>query len=367
MELFPARLYEPIYLLVVTILTIILAVSIQPKGVIRILKRRHVELLSMVGVVVFIFIVGFRPVSPFFGDTINYANTYESFKYATTFNGGADVLFYRLMYECSKVMDVSFFFLIIEILYVVPLYLACRRLAKTNSDLMLLFVFSAFSFFTYSVNGLRNGVACSIVLLAMTFIQGKMSDKILCAFLCLIAYNFHHSAALPIVCMFPALFIKDRRVMFSFWFFSIILSLLAGGAISSFFAGLGFDDRLDQYLLMSEEEAESYASSVGFRWDFLLYSFMPILLGMYVILKKKVYDRTYLLLLGTYIYANSFWIMVIRSGFSNRFAYLSWFLYPIVLAYPLLKLPIWKHTQGQNTAIIMLGHLAFTLIMFFLA
>ena len=66
------------------------------------------------------------------------------------------------------------------------------------------------------------------------------------------------------------------------------------------------------------------------------------------------------------MYANAFWIMVIRAEFSNRFAYLSWFLYPIVLAYPLLKLKIWPKTQGNKTAVIMAGHLAFTLLMVFL-
>ena len=107
-------------------------------------------------------------------------------------------------------------------------------------------------------------------------------------------------------------------------------------------------------------------TKTGFRWDFLLYSFMPILLGWYVIFKKKVINSTYQLLLGTYIFANAFWIMVIRAEFSNRFAYLSWFLYPIVLAYPLLKFKLWPKTQGQKTAMIMFAHLAFTLIMVFI-
>ena len=145
---------------------------------------------------------------------------------------------------------------------------------------------------------------------------------------------------------------------------SIIISLFWGGRVESLFASIGFDDRLSDYIHPDVEE--DLFTVTGFRWDFLLYSAMPVLLGYYVVIKKKVFNSTYLLLLGTYIYANAFWIMVIRAEFSNRFAYLSWFLYPIVLAYPLMKLKIWPKTQGRKTAVIMTAHLAFTLIMVFL-
>ena len=163
--------------------------------------------------------------------------------------------------------------------------------------------------------------------------------------------------------MAVAFLIKSPKVMFGFWLFSIVLSLIAGGPISNLLASLGFDERLSDYITADVDEGRF--SHTGFRWDFLLYSSMPILLGYYLIFKKKVFNRTYLLLLGTYIYANAFWIMVIRAEYSNRFAYLSWFLYPIVLCYPLLRLKIWPKTQGQKTAIIMAGHLAFTLFMMF--
>ena len=57
--------------------------------------------------------------------------------------------------------------------------------------------------------------------------------------------------------------------------------------------------------------------------------------------------------------------MLIRSSFSNRFAYLSWFMYPLVLAYPLLTLPIWKE-QGKKTGLILMAHMGFTYFMWFI-
>jgi hypothetical protein len=316
-------------------------------------------------VAIFIFVVGLRPVSSVFGDTGNYARIYDFMRTATSYRDFSDdeIFFSSFMFYCSKVMNVSFFFLIIELLYVVPIYLACKKLAGNNSDLMMLFCFAAFSFFSYGVNGIRNGMACSLIILALSLIQGKTRDMIISIVLCVLAIGTHKSTVLPAICMLLALFIKNPRVMFVFWIVSIVLSLTIGSQIEEFFVSLGFDDRMEEYL-NADEETMGQFSSVGFRWDFLLYSCVPIVMGWYLIFKKRIYNRTYLLLLGTYIFANAFWIMVIRSSFSNRFAYLSWFIYPIVLAYPLLKLPIWKKTQGRNAGLIMLGHYAFTLVLF---
>ena len=364
----PAKLYQPIILAIVFIYTIIHYYRIKPLTSVGLLRRRSKRAGIFLLTAAFTLIVGLRPVSSVFGDTVNYAYLYEMLNGASSFRDilpGDEIIFYSFMFFCSKVMDVSFFFLIVEVIYVVPIYLACRKLAGNNSDIMMLFCFAAFSFFSYGVNGIRNGMACSLIILALSLIQGNTRDKIICVILCLLAIGSHKSTVLPVICIFLALFIKNPRVMFLFWLGSILLSLVAGSQIENFFVSLGFDDRMEDYLYAGEETMEQF-TTVGFRWDFLLYSSVPIVMGWYMIFRKRIYNKTYLLLLGTYIFANAFWIMVIRASFSNRFAYLSWFLYPMVLSYPLLKLPIWKKTQGRNTGLIMLGHYAFTLVLFLL-
>jgi len=89
-------------------------------------------------------------------------------------------------------------------------------------------------------------------------------------------------------------------------------------------------------------------------------------LAAYTIFKRKLYDKTYLLILGTYMYANSFWVLAIRAMFSNRIAYLSWFIYPIVLAYPLLNFEVFKKNHSKKTAWILLAHFGFTTILWLL-
>lgn len=92
---------------------------------------------------------------------------------------------------------------------------------------------------------------------------------------------------------------------------------------------------------------------------------MPVLMTWFVTVKRQFRDRTFNILAITYILCNSFWVMVIRAAFSNRFAYLSWFLYPIIIAYPLLRFRIWKD-QGNKAALILFLYAGFTYFMFVL-
>ncbi len=271
-------------------------------------------------------------------------------------------LWKAFMHECSQVTDVNTFFTLVDIGYFGLTLWACRKLTPNNVLVSFLFCLGAFSYFTYGTNGIRNGLACSVILLMLSFITGNKREKIIAAALAFVAFNIHRSTALPILMsVLTLLSVRNFKTAYCFWILSIFISLVAGNAVTSIFAGLGFDDRMHSYLTTAPK-AEEF-SHTGFRWDFLIYSMMPIVLGYYVIAKRGIRDRNYELLLNTYTLCNAFWVMIIRANFSNRFAYLSWFMYPIVLAYPLLKLDIWGERQGKYLKNIMLAHIGFTWFM----
>ncbi len=360
---FDPSLYYPVYMYSLLFLTIGYTASISKYGTFLI-QRNTNQPLVLIYIFLFVLLVGLRPISGYyFGDTSNYAQSYNLFVNGILqYNPDSKEWFFNwLMYQCSQVMDVHGFFLLVEILYVSPVLWACKKLVPNHALLMFLVCMGAFSFFTYGTNGIRNGMACSLVIATLACANGNLIQKIIGGILAFLAFNIHRSTALPIACILVTFFVKDTRMILGWWIASIFLSLIAGGSIEAFFTGLGFDDRLSSYA--TDDSADAMFSSTGFRWDFLLYSAMPILLGYYVVIKRKIWDKNYLFLLHTYILCNSFWVMMIRASYSNRFAYLSWFLYALVLIYPCLKLPIWKD-QGKKTALIILGHLGFTLFMY---
>lgn len=98
------------------------------------------------------------------------------------------------------------------------------------------------------------------------------------------------------------------------------------------------DKRMSEYLNMSYKGMEQMFSNIGFRWDFIIYSLIPIIAGVKYIYTYCYEDKLFIRLFNTYIASNAFWLLTIHVPYNNRFAYLSWFLYPIVLIYPLLKI-----------------------------
>lgn len=360
------QIYSFIYIFLTWIFTLVQSERIYRMPDIY-LYRRNNHSYSVVFFMIFMFFFfGFRP-GTVGGDTGTYMSNYQTMMDGLYDPGESvkDWLFQYFQYVCAQIMPVSLFFFIVACLYVSPIYISCNRFLRNNATFLLLAAMGAFSFFSYGVNGIRNGVATSFVLLALSFISGNLKDKLLCALFCFIAINCHASALLPVAAMLFAYFYKNPKFMFYVWGLSVLGSLVIGQSLSSVLMIFGLDDRLMHYMTLEEtSETEAAIAAARFRWDFLFYSFMPILMGGYCIFKKKICDLNYHLLLGTYIYANAVWVILIRLPFTNRFAYLSWFLYAIVLAYPLFKFQLWRN-QGRKVAMILMVHVSFTFLMYF--
>ena len=357
-------LYAPIYMYSVVILTLIYLSTIKT-DVAAIIKGNKTALLALLLALAYTWFLGTRPGGVAFGDSYLYRHLFYIVNSGQVTGGMEEEGVYRwLMLFCGKFTDHRGFFLVCEAIYIIPMWMACRRLMPNNVLGALLFVIGAFSFYGYAVNGIRNGMATSLMLLAFTYIFGKKRDFIIGIVISIVAINIHRTAALPLgMALLSKFAIRDFRWAYMFWIASIVISLVAGGAVTGIFEAMGFDDRMTKYASNNTAMDMSQFSHTGFRWDFLLYSAMPIVLGYFVVIKQGVRDKTYMMLLNTYTLANAFWVMVIRAAFSNRFAYLSWFMYPIVLAYPLFRLEIWKN-QGTVLRWVMFGNVAFNFIMY---
>ena len=317
-----------------------------------------VPLLLCVGLT---FWIGLRPVSGAFGDTVNYAVSYARLNpHNVDKDWSGEWIWQWLMNGCKAAgLSINSFFLIVAAGYVLSALWAIRRLMPSDPMLGTLFLLASLMYFSFATNGLRNGLACHLILLAFSFL---MDDKWLAgALISLVAVGIHRSVVLPIIAILAGIFlIKDVRYSIIFWVASIFISIVAGNSVGEFFASLGFDDRMAQYVFNDY----SMFSRTGFRWDFLLYSAAPIVMIVYVCLWKGVTDNWYNALSVAYCLCNAFWIMVIRLPYSNRFAYLSWFMYPVIIAYPLINFPV-REDQDRFTGWVLLAYAMFTVFMWF--
>ena len=357
-----ASLYQPLFLGITASISFVTVFKNLSSPDYRFQTQRSGLMFPLVLSLIFIFWLGGRPASGmYFGDSANYALEYSMATSAESVHVDwhGEWVWGLITFLCKSFgLGVQGFFTVIEAGYILSVLWAVKRFMPTNPLLGILFVFTSLMFFSFGTNGLRNGLACHIILLAMSFF---FDDKyIIGGLLCLAAFGIHRSVMLPIVGMVAGRFIiKDVRLALLFWVGSIFLSLIVGNSAINFFASLGFDSRMSSYNTI--EFAESFRHT-GFRWDFLFYSSFPVIMGWYVCEKKKIKDDWYRTLCVTYCLCNAFWVMVIRAAFSNRFAYLSWFIYPIVIAYPLINLPVWDD-QDRKTAYILAAYCGFTVFM----
>jgi len=321
------------------------------------------KMMNFLGYFLLIMVVlymGTRPVSYVFGDMINYADGFQKLQLNPNVEIKKDFLFWRLTKICAMIFDIRDYFFLIALVYILPNFFFVKKYFNEYWYIPLLMIFGSFSFWTYGTNGLRNGMATSVFIGALYFYD---KNKWIMYALMALSYGFHNSLIIPIGAFLASGLYKKPKVYLYIWLAAIPLSLIGGGAWENFFSSLGFgDDRVNNYMT-GVLDAESNFSSIGFRWDFVLYSASAVFAGYYFIIKRGFKDSFYTHLWGTYMIANAFWILVIRANFSNRFAYLSWFLMAIVIAYPMFKVKFWNN-HYQIIGRIFFAYYLFTYYMY---
>lgn len=365
--------YHDIYILVVTIATILACKHFQRHASIPFAGLANVGsagtrwhlLIGYLLVVFFSVFIGVRPNDPVFGDTNSYASIYywnEGSTFAWKFYPKSFLFTFLIHFCASYSLGLSLFFTLIAFTYFAAAYIAIRKLFPQYDLLVFCIFLGALSTYAYSVNGIRAGAAASIFYCAIAYREKPW----LCALLLFVAWGFHHSMHVCIIAFLCVRYYNKPKIYFYFWLFALLLCVFH---VSSFQEILGSitDERGGQYLVDGEGVARM---SGRVRYDFILYSCVPILLGLYFRMKFKVNDVLYDFLLSLYTLLNSLWLLCIQARFNNRIAYLSWQLYPLVISYIILSkgvevnnsLASWKRIVVNGAYL----NLLFTLGMFYI-
>lgn len=367
-----AEFYQIIYLAIVSILTIFSTFgekSIDP-------ANRNKSLLKGVFLLTFmILFIGARPVSIVFADMGQYANFYLR-QYAGNqfiFNFSLQNVIYDnfcMWCACHNVPSVAFY-TFIAIIYFSCIFLSCEKLFPNSPFETFLVYLAAFSTFSYATNGIKSGAAAAVFLVAVAY----RKKVVLSLLLALISYGFHHSMQMVVASYIIVLFIKNPKYYVVFWCVSFVLAIAHITVFQELFAGLA-DDKGADYLYVEDSDAIDELGQLietkvkggyrtGLRLDFVLYSVIPIIVGWFMIKKFELESEMFFLLFNLYVLTNSIWLLCMYASYTNRIAYLSWFLYPFVLIYPFVKFDYKNKLQFTYYRSIVLGHLCFTLFMLF--
>ncbi len=307
------------------------------------------QVLGMMVALTIIIIMGMRPVKSVYGDTVNYAAGFNHIlrhPELQHFKWDKEWLYDFITWTCAKYGNIHIYFTIFAILYVAPLWLALRRIFSEYNFIPFVVIISMFTFWTYGVNGMRNGVGASLFILAITYTENIPMMVIIA----LLGAGIHNTVYLMIAGALIAWFWNDSRLYLLAWFSCIIMSLALGNSIQAWMAGfadsVADDNKLTVYLEDNNlVNYEALGVSRSFRWDFLIYSGIGVALGSYFSIFRKFKDQYYQWIFNIYLICNSFWVLIIRAPYSNRFAQISWFILPIVLIYPFMRERFWVNQE----------------------
>jgi hypothetical protein len=346
--------YQPIYLILVSLLSLFCCIFyLKSSGLIRESKIPGFLLAILLSI-----FIGQRPISAIFADTVGYVyyyndNLYQNFSFSWDCE---NYIFDNLtLWFASNGIHYSVYLTILAMLYFVARYFSCTKLFPDNSWISYLIFLGSFITFTSSVNGIKAGIASSFLALAIAY--RKQWKK--CIVFLMIAWGFHHAFHVCLLAFICVTFYKNTRFYLFIWFVALVLAIAHITYFQEIFAGFT-DKKGADYLSI---EADGWRT--GMRYDFVLYSIVPIILGWYVTIKNHFRDEMYIFILNMYILLNAIWILCMYASFTNRIAALSWALYPMVITYPFLSrnYQISQNIKNHNIAYSLFFSLGFTLFM----
>lgn len=264
---------------------------------------------------------------------------------------------------CLATTDAHGWFFVIACFYIGGMCYAAWKWLPKHFSLAVMFMFTAFSFWSYSNNGIRQGMGASLVLAGIACLAPKWKkdwiNLVPAAVLIILGCACHNSLYLTLFSTIIALLFPNLKSKFIIWGICLLISPFSSEIFMPIASDIIEDERMADYAY--DNVSETVFSRTGWRWDFILYSAVPIVLGYYAIVIKKMRYWHFELLLSIYILTNAAWMLVNAIAYSNRFAYISWSLYPLLLCMPLCRLRIFKR-QGVVTGLFLIGSIVFNLI-----
>ena len=225
----------------------------------------------------------------------------------------------------------TLYWLFYTFFYCISYYVVSKKYFPNEyAGYFVLCVVGCLGFVSYGSNTIRAGFGIALLLLAYC-----TDNKILKICLSVIAIGCQMSMLLPVVGYFFSVYvIKKYRWCECIWLMSLVITSMTSvvSDVMTLFSGL--DARIEE---MSNFDGTSDVYNVGFRYDFLIYSLIPILIAKYNIWNFIKESPTYYIVYKTYLLVHAVWQLLIRIPYTDRVAYLSWFLIPFLLLYPVLN------------------------------
>lgn len=288
-------------------------------------------------ILIFLAILGLV-LTPYGGDMRAYARAYLSLDRASAFDDPGWGIYTDIIHWFVG-DNIDVFFFINYILFTLGfVYFAYKNIPKCYLWYFLLVVFISMGYHNGATNVLRSGLGLSCVFFGLSQFADNCKHKIRALIWCLIGCSMHLSTGVVVIALIISYFLPLNRLYLCVWIvFSVLSYMDSLSFLEPYILDIMGDEsnRLEYYIASMGET--TFYENAGFRFDFLFYSFIPIVFSYNYIYRYKYEDRFYNIIFCTYLITNCFWLVIIRMPYGDRFALLSWIFIPILTLYPIFK------------------------------
>lgn len=303
--------------------------------------------ISRITILMFIaLIVALIPLRNFvYGDMLVYVNSFQNMHTLTLKqalgNSSWEPLFVLFQWVVSRFTQNPNIFIISSFLfYIIILLRSFKKFSSHWQRIFLLFGYLNFAFFyDYIFNGMRQGFAMVLILLAISYWLDTAKNNNLIIFCVGIAAGLFHYSAFPVVlCLFLLKFFKIslKFLLFS-WF---VAALLFVTGLNTQLKNLGIVSNFGLVETYADIATLQHFGGETNKINFLVFSAFFLFLSLFLARKIHMTDEkaeVYNKIIKLYTLFNIYFLMFGFIAFSNRVAAFSWFLIPVLLWFPILN------------------------------
>lgn len=224
--------------------------------------------------------------------------------------------------------EVIIFYLLLHLLFLVVLVAGLFKINGTYYIGYTLFIMiNAFFYYSYTLNGLRQGISMALIVLVIGYLLSN--NKIKAIITSIISILFHYSSIPMILLMFFLRYYRKYLKLNYLIAFYFLVSILFIFDLQQIFVGSLGISYIEQY--SNEGLIDHYGETNNI--NFLIFNSFFLILFYYFYSKYYKNDKTYKYLFKIYILFSTFFLLFGFVAFSNRIAAYSWFLIPLLIGY----------------------------------
>jgi hypothetical protein len=328
----------------ISISFLILISSLIPPN--TLLKNRYIS--SAITFILIALMVVYIPTwNVYVSDMVRYIDAFETMQLLSlkqVFNMyDWEPLFLITQWILSKLFDNRDFFVIsVFLFYIFILIKAVKKIFLPWHSMFVVFLFLCYPFFYgYIFNGIRQGIAMVILLLALGYWL-KKPHSLKFYILIIIAGLFHYSSFIFSTVLLVVLMFNLRlRTLLLIWFGSLVLFMTGLNDLILNFSFIADIEYIEGY---TNNEVTEYFGGAN-NLAYILLSVISLLVSLYFfrnIQLDEKHKEVYLVIIKCYTAFNSVFLLLGFIAYGNRLASFSWFIVPILIIYPILHKKIYS-------------------------